>query len=134
MVVTIGWLVGIGSVWTLSGLFVLNSLMITTGYLLENQQEKPVRWYLLGTGCFAAIWVVLGLECRSYMEERGLVVGVPFLVTFWLFCTFGINAWLAIQKFGWYKNYYWVEISYILLSIFSKSALVWTVWYVVQTT
>ena len=134
MVLTVAWLVGIQDLLTLVGLFALNIAMITTGYLLETQKKNQGLWYTLGTLCFAVIWIILGLACRDYVGEYGYGAGIPFLVTFVLFCTFGVNAWLAIEQIGWYKNYYWVDISYVLLSIFSKSALMWTVWYVLQTT
>ena len=134
MVLVVGWLVGLTGFWTLTGLFLLNAAMISTGYFIETRRGHQHMWYLLGTGCFATVWVILGLACRNYMQTNGLASGLPFIIAFWLFCTFGINMWLAIQKIGWYKNYYWVEISYTLLSILSKSALVWVIWYLLQTT
>lgn len=133
MVLVLAKIAGIDAVWLLALLYALNCGMIATGYLLEKNPHQFNRWYFLGLGFFGAVWAILGRAFFPLIQSGGWSFGFCFGFVFLLFTSFGVNSYLCHRQLGWYRNYYSVEISYILLSLLSKSGLVWGVWYLLQT-
>ena len=129
MMVIIAMLVGISDFGTLLLIFSINATMIFFGYLMEllNQFTQKVLWSPFFFGCFAGIipWIVVfTVIIRSNPPSFVVWIFVSIAVFFNLF---PINMVLQYKKVGKWADYLYGEKVYIILSLVSKSILVWQV-------
>ncbi len=129
MVVIIALLVGISDFGTLLLIFGINAAMIFFGYLMEllNQYTEKVKWSPFIFGSFAGLipWVVIFMVIlRSSPPDFVIWIFVSIAVFFNLF---PLNMILQYKRVGKWADYLYGEKVYILLSLTSKTLLVWQV-------
>ncbi|WP_029551060.1 heliorhodopsin HeR [Thermococcus zilligii] len=130
MIVIIALLVGISDIGTLLLIFSINATMIFFGYLMEllNQYTEKVRWSPFIFGSFAGLipWVVIFMVIlRSSPPDFVIWIFISIAIFFNLF---PVNMILQYKKIGKWADYLYGEKVYILLSLTSKSILVWQVY------
>lgn len=134
MIVGIALLVGIYDAMSLVMLFALVGIMNLLGLVMEvhNQTTKKTNWLSYWIGCIAGIipWVVVAFALWLGADNGS---GAPtfvywiFVSIFLFFNTFAINMALQYKKIGPWKNYFYGELIYIILSLVAKSLLAWQV-------
>ncbi len=132
MIVLIALLPGISDIAGLIALFGANASMILFGLLMEHYEEpgKP-NWmsYIFGCLTGAAPWIAIGY----YLTTPGSDATPPafvywiFFSMFLFFNSFAVNMVLQYKKIGPWRDYLFGESAYVLLSLVSKSLLVWLV-------
>jgi hypothetical protein len=134
MIVLIAMLTGITDLYALIGLFGVNASMILFGWLMEreNPPDRPVTWWAFSFGCFAGIvpWVAIAISIVTSQQEGGEVptfVWAILVSLFLLFNSFALNQWLQYRRVGKFRDYYFGELVYLILSLAAKSALAWQV-------
>ncbi|ACI19667.1 heliorhodopsin HeR [Dictyoglomus thermophilum] len=135
MIVLIGMLVGVWDIGTLIAMFGVNATMNLFGIMFEihNQYTEKTNWLAFIYGCFAGIipWIVIFLYfygSLSSSEAKPPAFVYAIIPTIFIFFNmFAINAFLQHKKVGPWKDYLFGEKVYILLSLFSKSALAWMI-------
>lgn len=132
MIVLIAMLPGITDVVALLGIFFVNTSMILFGLLMEHY-EKPghPNWitFIFGSIIGLVPWLGVGIYLWSPSSTSSpptFVYGIFFSI-FIFFNSFAINMVFQYKKLGPWRNYLFGESIYILLSLLSKSALVWQV-------
>ena len=135
MIVLISTLFGIYDIATLILIFVLNATMNFFGLIMEQMnsgvEKRNVTWVPFILGSFAGIapWLVILL----YMFGTGNFALVPWFVWaivgtyFVAFNTFPVNMILQYKHIGKWKDYFYGERTYIVLSLAAKSILAWLV-------
>ena len=113
--------------------FSLNLIMNLMGLVMElyNQGREKVSWLPFNIGVFAGIvpWIIGGLY--FWVSTSNMADSIPwyskavFLLTFVFFNSFAVNMWLQYKKLGKWNKYEYGELTYIILSLASKSALGW---------
>jgi len=130
MIVIIAMLVGIFDIASLIVIFALNACMILFGWMMElhNQSTERTDWtsFWFGVMAGAVPWVAIAVYLFGASNVPGFVYGV-FASIFVFFNIFAVNMVLQYKKVGRWKDYLYGERAYILLSLFSKSALAWQV-------
>jgi len=129
MMVIIAMLVGISDFGTLLLIFSINATMILFGYLMEliNQFTQKTIWSPFYFGTFAGIvpWIVVFLVIlRSNPPDFVVWIFISIAI---FFNMFAINMVLQYKKVGKWKDYLYGEKVYIILSLVSKTLLVWQV-------
>ena len=126
MMVILSLLVNITSIFSLLGIFIMQALVIGSGFLSEKQNagykvDKYGLW--LGYSIYAFLWVLLSFQFfRSGAFLDASIVNV-FISMFVLFSLFPINNILSLSKrWGW-KDYMFTEKCFTLLSLLAKGAL-----------
>ena len=100
-----------------------NMVMISTGYLMENFNDKFIFW-LLGCVFGTLEWVVVFVNL--FFSENVDTLNVILVVcVFFLFCLFPANSLLHEYKIGPWVRYDTLEVTFQILSIVSKSTLGW---------
>lgn len=142
MIVLIAMLFGVYEVHTLFLIGGVNACMNFFGYAheVQNTAGKPVDWSNFIFGCFAGAcpWAVIFSFCGSPGNEGApAFVWVILGVYIFFFNTFPINMILQYAQIGaWYRDeaygfpgggYYFGEKVYQVLSLVSKSLLLWLV-------
>ena len=136
MVVLIAMLTGIEEITALIAIFGANAAMILFGLLMEraNSPGRPVDWLPFAYGCVigAVPWIAIGYQLiRSEVATDGDVptfVFAIFVSLFVLFNSFAVNMALQYRRRGRWRDPFFVERVYILLSLVAKSALAWQVY------
>ena len=136
MVVLIAMLTGIEEITALIAIFGANAAMILFGLLMEraNSPQRPVDWLPFVYGCLigAVPWIAIGYQLvRSELATDGDVPGFVFAIfvsLFVLFNSFAVNMALQYRRRGRWRDPYFVERAYIVLSLVAKSALAWQVY------
>lgn len=132
MVMLIALLPGIFDGAALIAIFGANLSMILFGWILEKYEEPGnPDWTAFVFGCITGAfpWLAIAL----YMWGPGVDAHPPafvywiFFVIFAFFMSFAVNMFLQYKKVGPWRDYLFGERMYILLSLVSKSALVWMV-------
>lgn len=121
--------------WSLVMIFVLNSVMIMCGYLMEkiNFYTKTTDWSAYLLGCLARFtpWVVLAAYFIAALGSSDTnpptFVYLTLLFYFIIFNTFSINMILQYKGVGKWKDYLYGERVYVLLSFTAKTILAWLV-------
>ena len=134
MIVVIAMLVGIYDIASLILIFALNATMILFGLMMElhNQTTEKTNWTSFWFGTFAGIvpWVAIFLYLIGSGNGEGgppgFVYGI-FVSIFLFFNVFAVNMVLQYKKAGPWKDYLYGERTYVVLSLFAKSALAWQV-------
>jgi hypothetical protein len=135
MIVMIAILFGCWDLSSLIGITGCNFCMNLFGLLMEEgndlSSDKPVNWTSYNVGCFAGFvpWVVVMiafLGAGDYANVPGFVYGLLFGY-FIFFNSFAVNMYLQYSKISYWKDYRVGEVSYIWLSLLSKSLLAWLV-------
>ncbi|MFC1935708.1 heliorhodopsin HeR [Chloroflexota bacterium] len=134
MIVVIAMLVGIYDIAGLILIFALNATMILFGLMMElhNQTTEKTNWTSFWFGTFAGIvpWVAIFLYLIGSGNGEGgppgFVYGI-FVSIFLFFNVFAVNMVLQYKKVGPWKDYLYGERTYVVLSLFAKSALAWQV-------
>ena len=138
MIVVIAMLSGAFDLPTLVLLFSLNATMIFFGLMmaLHTPTTEKTTWTSFAMGCFAGgvpwviiIWYFVGAVLTSHNGNMpGFVYGI-IASLFVFFNIFAVNMFLQYKKVGPWRDYLFGERVYILLSLFSKSALAWQVFF-----
>jgi len=136
MIVVIAMLTGVYDIAALIPIFMINGTMNLFGLMMElyNQNREKVSWiaYIFGCIAGAAPWIVIALHLSGAGGDGG---GVPdfvyyiFVSIFIFFMSFALNMVLQYKGVGRWKNYYFGEKMYIVLSLVSKSLLAWQVFF-----
>ena len=137
MIMLIALLCGINDLAALLPLVAINATMNLFGDLMElhNQTTERTDWTSFLYGTFAGVvpWIViilyfLGAVIPSSDALPGFVLLIVLsMLAFWI--RFPINMILQYKKVGRWKDYLYGERAYIILSLVSKSALAWQVWF-----
>lgn len=135
MIWIIAMLCGVYDFWLLASLFALNAGMNLMGLVMEvhNQTTKKTDWLSYWIGCiFGAVpWIVI--FTYFFMAINSVGVPVPtfvYAIVFTIFATFSIfalNMVLQYRKIGPWKDYYYGERAYMILSLVAKSLLAWQI-------
>jgi hypothetical protein len=136
MVVLIAMLTGIEEITALIAIFGANAAMILFGLLMErvNSLQQQVNWRPFLYGCLigAVPWIAIGYQLvRSEIATDGDVPTFVFAIyvsLFALFNSFAVNMALQHRRGGRWRNPFFAERAYILLSLVAKSALAWQVY------
>lgn len=135
MIVLIATLFGIYDIGSLILIFLINASMNLFGLVMEQlnagKEKSQVNWGPFVWGAIAGVgpWIVIFL----YMFGTGNFDMIPWFVWaivgtyFVAFNTFPINMILQYKGIGKWKNYYYGERVYIILSLAAKSFLAWLV-------
>mgnify|MGYP001035978957 CR=1 FL=1 len=132
MIILIGLLTGISDIAALIALFGANASMILFGLLMEHYEEPGTpNWmsYIFGCLTGAAPWVAIGYYLTTPGSDAAppSFVYVIFFSMFLFFNSFAVNMVLQYKKIGPWRDYLFGESTYVLLSLVSKSLLVWLV-------
>ena len=135
MIVLISTLFGIYDIGSLILIFLINATMNLFGLVMEQlnagKEKSNVNWGPFIWGSIAGIgpWIVILL----YMFGTGNFDMIPWFVWaivgtyFVAFNTFPVNMILQYKGIGKWKDYYYGERVYIILSLAAKSILAWLV-------
>ncbi|MFX0117383.1 MAG: heliorhodopsin HeR [Candidatus Hodarchaeota archaeon] len=134
MIAFIALLFGVWDFWALFLIFMMNTMMILFGWLMElhNQTTEKTDWTAFIFGSVAGIvpWVVITAYFLNIQVTGGEVpdfVYAIYFVEFVLFNCFAINMVLQYKHIGPWKDYLYGERFYIILSLVAKTALAWLV-------
>jgi hypothetical protein len=151
MVTILGFLSGVENVPFLIMLFVNMALVIWTGAWAEVDKNRSWFPHLCSWLLFFHLWgqiflqrwklesavsfvqdpiseVINGTSTHTAMDvvaasQRLKVLEVLIPYMFFLFCMFGVVQTLDMLRIGPWKNYVAVEVSYVLLSLTTKTAM-----------
>lgn len=134
MICAIAMLFGCYDIGSLILMFVVNASMNLFGLMMErlNPPERTkVDWTPFWFGCIAGVapWIVVMsyfLGGGNFSQIPGFVYGILFGY-FLFFNTFPVNMVLQYARVGKWADYRFGELSYIALSLWSKSFLAWLV-------
>jgi hypothetical protein len=135
MITLIATLFGIYDIVSLLLIFIVNASMNLFGLVMEQlnvgKEKKSIIWGPFIWGSIAGLgpWIAIFV----YMFGTGNFDMVPWFVWaivgtyFVAFNTFPINMVLQYKQVGKWKDYYYGERVYIVLSLVAKSILAWLV-------
>ncbi len=135
MIVLISTLFGIYDIASLILIFCVNASMNLFGLVMEQlnsgTEKTTVNWgpFIWGSIAGIAPWIAVFL----YMFGTGNFDMVPWFVWaivgtyFVAFNTFPVNMILQYKRIGKWKDYFYGERTYIVLSLVAKSILAWLV-------
>jgi len=134
MMVAISLLVGIYDAMSLVMIFSLAAIMNLMGLIMEvhNQTTKKTNWLSFWLGSAAGIipWIAIAfymwLGADNGSSAPAFVYWI-FVSIFLFFNCFAINMVLQYKKIGPWKDYFYGERAYIILSLVAKSLLAWQV-------
>ncbi len=132
MVVLIGLLPGVFDVAAIIGIAGANVSMILFGLLMEHYETPGnPNWMSFVFGCITGVfpWLAISIYLwgpGAIAEPPGFVYAI-FFTMFLFFNTFAINMVLQYKKIGPWRDYVFGEVTYVFLSLFSKSLLAWLV-------
>ena len=134
MMVAISLLVGIYDAMSLVMVFSLAAIMNLMGLVMEvhNQTTKKTNWLSFWLGSAAGIipWIAIAfymwLGADNGSSAPAFVYWI-FVSIFLFFNCFAINMVLQYKKIGPWKDYFYGERAYIILSLVAKSLLAWQV-------
>jgi hypothetical protein len=134
MICAIAMLFGDYDFGSLLLMFFVNASMNLFGLMMERlnpPSRTKTDWTPFWFGCIAGIapWIVVlsyFFGGGNYSQIPGFVYGILFGY-FVFFNTFPINMALQYAQVGKWKDYRFGELTYITLSLFSKSLLAWLV-------
>lgn len=134
MMVAIALLVGVYDFTNLLMIFVLTAIMNLLGLVMEvhNQTTKKTSWLSYWLGCLAGIvpWIVIAVYFWISADKGSApptFVYWIFVSIFVFFSSFAVNMVLQYKKIGPWKDYFYGERAYIILSLVAKSLLAWQV-------
>jgi hypothetical protein len=136
MVVVIATLAGVQEAGTLLAIAGANAAMNLFGWSMEAANEERARpqWLHYVFGCIAGAvpWIVIALALATSATEPGapaipgFVIAI-FVSLFAFFNVFAITMVLQYRRVGRWRDYLVGERTYMLLSLFAKTALAWQV-------
>lgn len=134
MICAIAMLFGCYDIGALILMFFVNASMNLFGLMMERLNpagRTTVDWTPFIFGCIAGVapWIVVlsyFLGGGNYGEIPGFVYGILFGY-FVFFNTFPVNMVLQYARIGKWADYRFGELTYITLSLVSKSLLAWLV-------
>lgn len=134
MICAIAMLFGDYDIGSLILMFFVNASMNLFGLMMErlNPPERTsVDWTPFVFGCVAGVapWIVVMsyfLGGGNFSQIPGFVYGILFGY-FLFFNTFPVNMVLQYARVGKWADYRYGEVTYISLSLWSKSLLAWLV-------
>lgn len=131
MIVVIAMLVGIYDLVSLLALFFLNAMMIFFGWMMElhNQTTPKTSWtsFWFGSIAGAIPWIAVSLYLFGTPSNPPTFVYWIYFSMFLFFNSFAVNMVLQYQKVGRWKDYFYGERAYMILSLVAKSLLAWQV-------
>ncbi|MCF7924398.1 MAG: heliorhodopsin HeR [Candidatus Izimaplasma sp.] len=137
MIVLIATLFGVYDISTLLLIFFINASMNLFGLLMEKmnsgKEKKDVDWLPFIFGSVAGIipWVVILIQMASTpaIDQVPGFVWAIVIVYFITFNTFPVNMILQYFGIGKWKDYFYGERVYIILSLVAKTLLAWLVFF-----
>ena len=136
MVVVIATLAGVQEAGSLIAIAGANAAMNLFGWSMEAANEGRTRpqWLHYVFGCIAGAvpWIVITLALVTAATEPGaapipgFVIAI-FVSLFAFFNVFAITMVLQYRRIGRWRDYLVGERTYMLLSLFAKTALAWQV-------
>ena len=133
MIILIAMLFGVFDIGALVAIFFLNAAMNWFGLLMEklNQYTEKTNWSAFVFGSIAGIgpWVIIIMHALGNADPAEVpwfvyaIIGSYFV----FFNLFPINMILQYKKVGRWKDYFYGERGYIVLSLVAKSVLAWLV-------
>jgi len=134
MICAIAICFGCYDIGTLVQMFFVNASMNFFGLVMERlnpADRESVDWTPFVFGCIAGIapWITVlsyFLGGGNFSHIPGFVYGILFSY-FVFFNTFPLNMVLHYARVGKWADYRFGELSYITLSLVSKSLLAWLV-------
>ena len=131
MIVLIAMLTGITDIAALIAIFAANAAMILFGAVQERYERPGGSLWPFWMGCIVGIapWLAVGVYLWSpgSAAEPPAFVYAIFVSLFIFFNIFALNMWLQYRRVGRWRSYIFGERTYIMLSLFAKSALAWQV-------
>ena len=140
MILIVAMLSGLTDLAALILLVGLNASMNLFGMMMElhNKELKKTNWssFIYGSIAGTLAWVAvlmyfLGAILDNFDNVPNFVYMVVFVLLFF-WGTFPLNMWLQYRRKGRWADYLYGEKVYILLSLVSKSALAWFIFFGVQ--
>lgn len=135
MIVIIAVLMGIFDIHILILMYSLCVCMIAFGglseYVFKFGEGLAKICFWLGALVSAVVWVIIFNHYYSLLKldyQTPGYLAALIISTFVLFNIFAVNMYLKLNEYGPWKNYYFVESMFILLSLTAKSALIWQVY------
>ena len=137
MMIAIAILSGVYDMSSLVMIFGLTAVMNLCGLIMEvwNQKSKTVNWISYVVGCIAGIlpWIVIAVYFwGTNVYGSGRVPTFVYFIygsLFLFFNCFAINMYLQYTQKGKWKDYFYGERAYMILSLVAKSALAWQVFF-----
>lgn len=134
MMVAIALLVGVYDAGTLLAIFTLTAVMNLCGLMMEvhNQTTRHTNWLSYWVGCLAGVapWAVIGL----YFWASAHNGSAPPTFVYWIYVSlfiffncFALNMALQYRRVGRWRDYWYGERAYMVLSLVAKSLLAWQV-------
>lgn len=134
------WLIcslcGVVEIRSLISIAILNAGLQYIGYLIEKSKfegddNAAKKYFQIGLIIHTAIWSQIFISfytLLSFSDEKvPPMVYTIILVMFTLFTVFGV--WAGLWTYGKIKSYSVVETGYIILSLVSKSILIYLVYF-----
>jgi hypothetical protein len=133
MHIMIALLCGITDVHLLACIFGLTAITMVFGSELERSnafyqgspQQKSMRLFWLGCLPWLIGWGIIASYFIHNVQEAPAFVYAILIGIFALDASFALNSYLQQQEIGKWKNYYYGEVGFIILSFTSKSLLAW---------
>lgn len=129
-------LCGIVEIRSLVSIAILNAALQYIGYLiekckLENNNLQAKKFFNIGVMIHASIWIQIFVSFYTLLnnskEDVPDIVYAIVVVMFSLFSIFGV--WAMLYVYGKVKSYSGLETGYIILSLISKSILIYLVYF-----
>lgn len=134
------WLVaslsGVVEIRSLVSIAILNAALQYIGYLiekskLEKNSAQAKKYFQIGLAIHTAIWTQIFISfytLLSYSDKKipPMVYSI-IIVMFSLFSSFGV--WAGLWAYDKIKSYSVLETGYIMLSLVSKSILIYLVYF-----
>lgn len=130
MIIIIAMLTTVYDVGTLIAIFTLTAVMNLMGLMMElhNQTTEKTNWTSYWIGCIAGFvpWIVIFIPLITAEQVPDFVIAI-FITIAVFFNLFAINMYLQYKRVGKWRDYFYGERMYIVLSLVAKSALAWQV-------
>lgn len=135
MIVIIAMLSGMYDLVSLIMIFTLTAVMSLCGMMMEihNQTTKEINWTAFKIGSIAGFVPWLAIALFFYFAETSggeipTFVYIIFITIALCYNSFAVNMYLQYKKVGPWKDYFFGEKIYIILSLIAKTALAWQVY------
>ncbi len=122
---------GIGNVVSLIAIFALSTSMVLFGALQEKYEQPGSQGFLpfIFASLFGLVpWVIIGtgfVTTQNSTSAIGSFASQAVALLFAFFVAFGLNQFFQFKRIGRWKDYLRGERMFILLSLLSKTGLVY---------
>jgi hypothetical protein len=139
IVSVVGILSGIFDIFLQLSLFMLTAGMMMYAYIFEllnqrRQYGEPVNWvpFIVGSSLGIVPWVIITTYYFAGLQTVGELGGFWNSIIFFTFMIYAlsmINMMLTIVNRGPWKDYVFSDKIFLLLSVTSKTALLWQIFF-----